>query len=80
MVTLWPRFWRPTAASMTSRSAPPMPRSGWKKIMRLGSGITACWIEISLWEKLRLGATGRFHVSSSCKTKHSKIDITIKSA
>ena len=31
MVTVWPRVWRPTAASMTRRSAPPMPRSGWKK-------------------------------------------------
>jgi hypothetical protein len=31
MVTLWPRFWRPTAASMTNLSAPPIPRSGWKK-------------------------------------------------
>jgi hypothetical protein len=35
MVTLWPLFWRPTAASMTRRSAPPIPRSGWKK--------TTCW-------------------------------------
>lgn len=31
MTTLWPRFCRPTAASTTRRSAPPMPRSGWKK-------------------------------------------------
>lgn len=33
MVTLWPRFWSPTAASTTSRSAPPIPRSGWKNTM-----------------------------------------------
>ena len=38
IVTLWPRFWRPTAASIMRRSAPPMPRSGWKKIMFLGLG------------------------------------------
>jgi hypothetical protein len=31
MVTLWPCSCRPTAASMTRRSAPPIPRSGWKK-------------------------------------------------
>lgn len=30
IVTLCPRFCRPTAASMIRRSAPPMPRSGWK--------------------------------------------------
>lgn len=34
IVTLWPRFCRPTAASTISRSAPPMPRSGWKKTIR----------------------------------------------
>ena len=33
IVTLCPRFWRPTAASITRRSAPPMPRSGWKNMM-----------------------------------------------
>lgn len=31
MTTLWPLFCSPTAASTTSLSAPPMPRSGWKK-------------------------------------------------
>jgi hypothetical protein len=31
IVTVCPRFCRPTAASITRRSAPPMPRSGWKK-------------------------------------------------
>ncbi len=31
MTTLFPRFWRPTAASTTSLSAPPMPRSGCRK-------------------------------------------------
>lgn len=35
MTTLWPRFWRPTAASTTRRSAPPMPKSGWRKTMVL---------------------------------------------
>lgn len=30
MTTRWPRFCSPTAASMISRSAPPIPRSGWK--------------------------------------------------
>jgi len=30
MTTLWPRFCNPTAASMISLSAPPIPRSGWK--------------------------------------------------
>lgn len=30
-MTLWPAFCKPTAASMTSLSAPPMPRSGWTK-------------------------------------------------
>lgn len=32
-MTLWPRFCKPTAASIISRSAPPIPRSGWKKTM-----------------------------------------------
>jgi hypothetical protein len=31
MVTVWPRSCSATAASTTRRSAPPMPRSGWKK-------------------------------------------------
>lgn len=31
ITTVWPRDWRPRAASMTRRSAPPMPRSGWMK-------------------------------------------------
>lgn len=31
MTTLWPLFCSPTAASTTNLSAPPMPRSGWKK-------------------------------------------------
>ena len=35
MVILCPKFCKPTAASMTRRSAPPMPRSGWKKTMLL---------------------------------------------
>jgi hypothetical protein len=39
IVILWPRFWRPTAASIMRRSAPPMPRSGWKKTMFLGLGL-----------------------------------------
>jgi hypothetical protein len=33
MTTLWPRFCKPTAASTINLSAPPMPRSGWKKAM-----------------------------------------------
>lgn len=33
MTTVWPRDWRPRAASMTRRSAPPMPRSGWMKMI-----------------------------------------------
>ena len=36
IVTLCPRFCRPTAASIIRRSAPPMPRSGWKNTMFLG--------------------------------------------
>lgn len=35
MTTLWPLFCSPTAASTTSLSAPPMPRSGWKKTIVL---------------------------------------------
>lgn len=31
MTTRCPRFCKPTAASTTRRSAPPIPRSGWKK-------------------------------------------------
>lgn len=31
MMTLWPLFCKPTAASTTNLSAPPIPRSGWKK-------------------------------------------------
>lgn len=38
MTTRWPRACRPTAASTTSRSAPPMPRSGWKKTTVAGGG------------------------------------------
>lgn len=30
---VWPRDLRPRAASMTRRSAPPMPRSGWMKMI-----------------------------------------------
>lgn len=30
---MWPRDLRPRAASMTRRSAPPMPRSGWMKMI-----------------------------------------------
>ena len=33
ITTVWPRDWRPRAASMTRRSAPPMPRSGWMKMI-----------------------------------------------
>lgn len=33
ITTVWPRDLRPRAASMTRRSAPPMPRSGWMKII-----------------------------------------------
>ena len=33
IVTLWPSSCRPTAASTTSRSAPPIPRSGWMNQM-----------------------------------------------
>ena len=33
MMTLWPRFCNPTAASTISLSAPPIPRSGWKNAM-----------------------------------------------
>ena len=39
IVTRWPSSWRPTAASMMRRSAPPMPRSGWKNTMLLRSVI-----------------------------------------
>ena len=30
---MWPRDLSPRAASMTRRSAPPMPRSGWMKMI-----------------------------------------------
>lgn len=33
ITTVWPRDLRPRAASMTRRSAPPMPRSGWMKMI-----------------------------------------------
>ena len=33
ITTVCPRDWRPRAASMTRRSAPPMPRSGWMKMI-----------------------------------------------
>jgi hypothetical protein len=33
IVILWPRFCKPTAASMMRRSAPPMPRSGWMNMI-----------------------------------------------
>lgn len=36
IVTLWPIFCRPTAASIIRRSAPPMPRSGWKNTIFFG--------------------------------------------
>lgn len=36
MVTLWPTDCRPTAASTTSLSAPPMPKSGWTNTMFRG--------------------------------------------
>lgn len=37
MTILWPRFWSPTAASTTSLSAPPMPKSGCRKTIVLPS-------------------------------------------
>lgn len=32
----WPRDWRASAESRIRRSAPPMPRSGWRKMMVRG--------------------------------------------
>jgi hypothetical protein len=69
MVTVWPRLCRPTAASMTSLSAPPMPRSGWKKaivlaMVELGSHGVArsrCWTRFWLTNgSLRPRCSGRY--------------------
>lgn len=76
MVTLWPRFWRPTAASMTRRSAPPMPRSGWKKTMfwRLADIVAAMVLQegyvVHAYADLKL-ATGKVLYGSGLVDCHS---------
>lgn len=70
MTTLWPLFCSPTAASTTNLSAPPMPRSGWKKTIVFFFAVAVVsailpWSWLSLAFPCILGATlGRGHVSA----------------
>lgn len=53
ITTVWPRDWRPRAASMTRRSAPPMPRSGWMKVIVFFFGVDAFLLD--RWGMIVLG-------------------------
>ena len=51
MTTLYPRPCKPTAASMTRRSAPPIPRSGWKKTIVFEAPVMIKQMDVSLSER-----------------------------
>ena len=57
ITTLCPRFCSPTAASIINLSAPPMPRSGWKKTILFsffsGVAIVSSGLELfAIWRGL----------------------------
>lgn len=70
MVTEWPRSCSPTAASTTSRSAPPIPRSGWMKRILFGAAVFAADFDAGRGEAMAEYVRCRRGAASVSLTRH----------